>query len=75
MKGLRKADEMEMSINLQAARLSWVYSSIFLLVWLGYDWIKMDSFNGTAFILMVSQLMVFWLIHLIMKWKLGKDEK
>jgi hypothetical protein len=31
MKSIRKMDEMEMSINLQAIRLAWVYSLLFLL--------------------------------------------
>lgn len=75
MKGFRKMDEMEMSINLKAIRLAWVYSGLFLLVWIGYDWIKMGIFNGIAFILMMSQLVAYWAIQLFLKWKLSKDEK
>ncbi|MDD4924745.1 MAG: hypothetical protein PHF74_07980 [Dehalococcoidales bacterium] len=75
MKGLRKSDEMEMSINLKAVRLAWAYSSVFLLVWVGYDWIKTSYFNGLAFILLMSQLAMYWAVQLFLKWKLGKDEK
>lgn len=75
MKDFRKMDEMEMSINLKAIRLAWVYSVLFLLVWIGYDWIKMGLYNGIAFILMTSQLAIYWAIQLYLKWKLGKDEK
>jgi hypothetical protein len=75
MKGFRKMDEMEMSINLNAIRIAWVYSVIFLFVWVIYDWIKMSSFNSMPFILMSSQLAVYWSIQLFLKWKLGKDEK
>ncbi|OPX94848.1 MAG: hypothetical protein A4E53_00008 [Pelotomaculum sp. PtaB.Bin104] len=68
-------DEMEMSINLKAIRLAWVYSVLFLLVWIGYDWIKMGAFNGIAFILMTSQEVIYWTVQLFLKWKLGKDEE
>ncbi len=75
MKGFRKPDEMEMNINLKAVKLAWAYSSVFLLVWIVYDWIKTSNFNGLAFILLMSQLVVYWTVHLFLKWKLGKDEK
>ena len=75
MKGFGKQDEMEKSINLRAVRLAWLYSSVFLLIWVGYDWIKLGQFNNIAFILMISQTMVFWATNLFLNWKLGKDEK
>ena len=71
----RKMDEMEMSINLKAIRLAWTFNLMFLLVWLGYDWIKMGLLNGTALILMTSQLIIYWTVMLFLKRKLGKDEK
>lgn len=71
----RNMDEMEMHINLQAIRLAWVYGILFLLVWIGYDWMKMGLFNRTAFILMSSQLVAYWTVQLFLKWKFGKDEK
>lgn len=75
MNSVRKMDEMEMNINLKAIRLAWVYSLLFLLVWIGFDWIKMNSFNGMALILMSSQLVIYWTVQLFLKWNLGKDEK
>ena len=75
MDSFRTMDEMEMSINLQAVRLAWVYGMLFLLVWIGYDWITQGLFNGIAFILMTSQLVIYWIVQLFLKWKLGKDEK
>jgi len=71
----RTMDEMEMSINLQAIRLAWVYGLLFLLVWIGYEWMNKGLFNGIAFILMTSQLVIYWIVQLFLKWKLGKDEK
>ncbi len=75
MEGFRKMDEMEMSINLKVIRLAWVYCLLFLLVWIGYDWMKIGLFNGIAFILLTSQLVVYWAVLLFLNWKLGKDEK
>ncbi|MGI5881225.1 MAG: hypothetical protein ACOX6L_11720 [Syntrophomonadaceae bacterium] len=75
MDSFRTMDEMEMSINLQAIRLAWVYGLLFLLVWIGYEWMNKGLFNGIAFILMTSQLVIFWIVQLFLKWKLGKNEK
>ena len=75
MKKSYKADEMEMSINLKAVRLSWVYSSVFLVGWILYDLIKNGYSNEIASVLLLSQLTVFWATHIFLKWKLGKDEE
>lgn len=75
MVSFRNMDEMEMYINLQAIRLAWVYGILFLLAWIGYDWIKMGLYNRIAFILMSSQLVVYWTVQLFLKWKFGQDEK
>ena len=64
-----------MSVNLKAVRLAWAYSGIFLLVWIGCDWIKSSNFNWLAFILLVSQLALYWAVRTFLKWTLGKDEK
>lgn len=68
-------DEMEMSINLKAVKSAWLFGILFLLVWIGYDRIKTDMYNRIAFILMTSQLIIYWMVTLLLKWKLGKDEK
>lgn len=68
-------DEMEMSINLKAIRISWVCTISFLLIWITYEWIKYSSFNWIAFIIMDSQMILYWGIQLILKWKLGRNEE
>ena len=75
MKSFRRMDEMEMSITVRAIRLAWMYANLFLLVWICHDWIKMNAFQWVPFILMTSQSLVFWVVQLFLKWKLGKDEK
>lgn len=75
MKSFHKMDEMEMSINLRVIKLTWVYAVIFLIVWIWHDWLKTGLFQWLPFILMTSQLIVYWSVQLFLKWKLGKDEK
>lgn len=70
-----RMDEMEMSINLKAIRISWVFTILFLLIWITYEWIKYSSFNWIAFIIMDSQMILYWGSQLILKWKLGRNEE
>jgi hypothetical protein len=70
-----RMDEMEMSINLKAIRISWVFTILFLLIWIAYEWIKNGSFNWIAFIIMDSQMILYWGIQLVLRWKLGKNEE
>ena len=70
-----RMDEMEMSINLKAIRISWTSTLLLLLGWLLYDWIRSNFFNSWALIIMSSQLFLYWGIQLILKWKLGKNEE
>jgi hypothetical protein len=70
-----KMDEMEMSINLKAIRISWVITVLLLFGWIGYEWFANRSFNWMAFIIMDSQLIVYWGVQLILKWSLGKNEE
>lgn len=70
-----KMDEMEMSINLKAIRISWDFSILFLLGWVCYGWIKFGYFNWIAFILMDLQLLIYWGIQSFLKWNLGRDEE
>lgn len=71
---LRKMDEMEMSISLKAIKWSWLYTNIFLSVWVFYDLIKLRTF-GIAFLLFITQNLVLTAIQHFLKWKLGKYEK
>ncbi len=70
-----RMDEMEMSINLKAIKVSWIFTILSLLIWITYEWIKYDSFNWIAFIIMDSQTILYWGVQLILKWKLGKNEE
>lgn len=72
---MRKMDEMEMAINLTAVKWAWFYTVIFLFLWTVYDLIKLGDFNNLAFILLVSQNLIYMGINQFLKWKWSKDDK
>ena len=67
-------DEMELSITLKAIKWAWAYTILFLAIWVFYEYTQTRIF-GLAFILLISQNLVFIGIQSFLKWKLGKDEK
>ena len=63
---MKKMDEMEIYIALKSVRIAWVYTVIFLFVWVGIN-VFTTSELGLAFILLVSQNIVLLLSQLILK--------
>lgn len=73
---MRKMDEMEMAITLKAIRLAWLYTVVFLLIWIIYDFIKVGSFNeNPAFFLLITQNIILFSSQLYLKRKMGGNEK
>lgn len=73
---MRKMDEMEMTISLNAIKLAWVYTVVFLFIWIAYDFIIKGSFNeNPAFILLITQNMIYIGSQLYLKRKMTKNEK
>lgn len=71
---MRKMDEMELSISLKAIKIAWIYTVLFLAVWLAYDFINGNK-PGLEFLLLITQNLVLIGIQSLLKWKMGKDEK
>lgn len=71
---MEKMDEMEISFNLKAVKWAWGYTTLFLAIWVIYDYIQTRTF-GLAFFLLVTQNLVKNAILIFLKWKLGKNEK
>ena len=69
--GFKKADEMEMSIQLKAVRWAWLYTVIFLGVWAVYDKITTGD-GGLPFILLLSQNVVLSSLVLYYRHKMTK---
>ncbi len=73
---MRKMDEMEMAISLKAIRLAWLYTVVFLLIWIVYDFIKVGSFSeNPAFFLLTTQNIILLSSQLYLKRKMSKNEE
>ncbi|MGI6613767.1 MAG: hypothetical protein GX839_04200 [Fastidiosipila sp.] len=71
---MRKMDEMEMSIQLRAVRCAWLYSVLFLVVWMLYDLIKWGDLR-LPFILLTSQNLVLFGFVFYFRRKMGISGK
>ncbi len=76
-----KADEMEMSINFKAMRLSWVFVTAALLVWCVIELVVYGDTPFIPFIILCGQNIIFFSAKLIMTNKVSgkgsseEDEK
>lgn len=71
---MKKMDEMEVDINLKAIKWAWLYTTIFLAIWMFYEVIYTGKI-GLAALLLLSQNIIYFGTQIFLKWKLGKDEK
>ena len=60
MKKNWKADEMEMAINYQAMRLSWLFVGITLLIYCIVSYILDGIFPFIPFMILLTQTMIFF---------------
>ena len=70
---MRKMDEMEKNITLQAIKWSWFFTVLFLFVWQMYDWIVGNKV-GIQGILFIGQFLVFFIIQQLLKNKVGDKQ-
>jgi hypothetical protein len=75
-KFLKKADEMEISIQLKSIKIVWGYINIFLIIWCFYEFYSSQNI-GLPFILMSSQASIYFASFLIYKYKMnfGDDDE
>ncbi len=72
---MKKMNEKEIIISLKAIRLAWFYTVLFLFIWITYDFIKNKDFNNNpAFLLLISQNLVFIFSQYYLKRKVAKDK-
>lgn len=57
---MKKADEMEMTINFKAIRLSWVFIIVFLMVWILLDIAINGHIPSVQLILLLLQNAIFF---------------
>lgn len=73
---MKKMDEMEMHIALKSVRIAWVYTVVFLLVWIVYEYVTTSEFSYMLFNLLISQNLIFMISQLIFKHRMaGKNEE
>ena len=56
----KKADEMEMAINLKAARLAYVFVTISLVIWMIVDFATTGEFPLPQLIIVALQNLIFF---------------
>jgi hypothetical protein len=71
---MRKMDEMEMLITAKSIKWVWLYEMVFLSIWALLDFMFNQSISY-PFILLISQLAIFFFLQLFLKWKLSKNEE
>ncbi|MBR0599664.1 DUF6442 family protein [Sinanaerobacter chloroacetimidivorans] len=69
---MKKMDEMELSITLQAIKWSWSYMILILALWMIYEFVQGNSINIPV-LLLVSQNMVFFIAQQILTQRAGDD--
>lgn len=57
---VKKSDEMEMFINYKAARLSYVFVAISLVIWMIIDFAMNKEFPLAQFLIIAIQNMIFF---------------
>jgi len=70
---LKKADEMEMSINFKSMRLSWVFVTIALIIWIAVDFIKSGELPLIPFTIISFQNIIFFGSKLYMTRKMSEN--
>ena len=70
---IKKADEMEMSINFKAMRLSWVFVSVALIIWMFYEFITTGELNTILFSIVMLQNIIYFGSKLYLTKKMSDD--
>lgn len=71
----KKADEMEMSINMKAMKYAFLFSSLFLIVWINVELFKFGKFDPIALDLLFAQNFIFFGTKVILTRRMEKNEK
>lgn len=70
--GAQKMDEMQMHINLQAIRWTYLFITIVLLIWGAHDFILSPHKIPMAILLLILQNLVYYMITAILKSRMGE---
>lgn len=73
MKKIKKADEMEMSINFKSMRLAWIFENIALIIWAVMSCIYKNENVFILIIIITAQNIIFFSSKLYMGKKITGD--
>ena len=68
--GFRRMDEMELEISLKSLRWSSLYSGCALFALSAYEQVTTGEI-GWAWMILITQYLVYWIAHLILTRKMG----
>ena len=74
MKKTVRADEMELSINFRAIRVSWVLTAVFLLIWNIVLLIRDGAISTIPFVLMMLQACSMLTTKVILSNRMGRND-
>lgn len=74
MKKTVRADEMELSINFRAIRVSWVLTAVFLLIWNIVLMIRDGATSTIPFVLMMLQVCSMLATKVILSSRMGRND-
>ena len=74
MKKTVRADEMELSINFRAIRVSWVLTAVFLLIWNIVLLIRDGTTSTIPFVLMKLQVCSMFATKVILSNRMGRND-
>lgn len=74
MKKTVRADEMELSINFRAIRVSWVLTAVFLLIWNIVLLIRDGAISTIPFVLMMLQVCSMSATKVILSNRMGRND-
>ena len=69
-----RADEMELSINFRAIRVSWVLTAVFLLIWNIVLLIRDGAISTIPFVLMMLQVCSMLATKVILSNSMGRND-
>lgn len=69
---MKKMDEMEMKMSLDAIKWAWSFTVIALAIWGIYDFVKLQVLTLPMYLL-IAQNIVYFITIQISKWKVGDE--
>lgn len=70
--GVQKMDEMQMHINLQAIRWTYLFITVVLFIWGAHDFILSPHKMPMAILLLILQNLVYYMVTAILKSRMGE---